>query len=264
MAAARCAVAGETVRLGCREPPPAPRGRIAGRRELPSDLAQLGGGGRRAAPERARRRLVQRGGDARVGAVGGQRQVPRSFLVADDHAGQEGVRIAPPPRRRVLITDRGEQRMGEADPLLVELHDSCRGGLFESVEDARAVAVRGGQGSDRRPPQGRGEQEHLPAGGGQPGQPFADRLTDAAGYAQRPAGSGRRQHELPSDLKREERVAAGHLAQLGQLRAGELQSQIFLEDAEQRPHAERPDRQALRGPGGESALELARARAGRH
>ena len=102
--------------------------------------------------------------------------------------------------------------MGEADPILVELHDSCRGGLFEPVEDARAVAVRGGQGSDRRPPQGRGEQEHLPAGGGQPGQPLADRLTDAAGYAQRPAGGGRRQHELPSDLEREERVAAGHLA----------------------------------------------------
>ena len=118
--------------------------------------------------------------------------------------------------------------MGEADPLLVELDDSCRGGLFEPVEDARAVAVRGGQGSDRRPPEGRGEQKHLPAGrraAGPAARPTASRTLPGT-RSGRP-GAGGAERELPSDLQREERVAAGHLAQLGQLRAGELEPEVL-------------------------------------
>jgi hypothetical protein len=55
------------------------------------------------------------------------------------------VRLAASPRRRVLITDRREQGVGETHTLGVELDDRRAGGLLEPVENLPSVAVSGNE-----------------------------------------------------------------------------------------------------------------------
>jgi hypothetical protein len=245
------------MRLGCRQAPPTPRRRIPGGRQRGGDLAELRSGRRRAPTERVRRRPVECRCHGRVWPLGGKRHVTCPLLLVACHGGEASVRLAASPRRRILIADRCEQRMGEAHTLGVELDDSRSGGTLEPLENLRSVAVCGDQRSDCRPREGSGKEQNVATRRWKPGNPRAHDLTETAGNRKRAAGGRHRVRELAADLQREERVAPGHLPELRQLRRRELQSQAMLEDLKQHRGRERLDREPMHAVGREPPIELA-------
>src|SRR5262245_10289982 len=103
--------------------PPTRGDRIAGR-EVDGELDQVGPRRRCAANCRELRRLVELGCDSGVGPLGGEREMPRSFLAIADDTRECAVRGAAPPDRRVRVADGCEQRVPKAQPRVVELDDA--------------------------------------------------------------------------------------------------------------------------------------------
>jgi hypothetical protein len=65
------------------------------------------------------------------------------------------------PERRLLVADRGEQGVCEADTRVIELDDAFPDGRLETPEDALAIAVRRRDHLDRRPGEGRDLQQDI-------------------------------------------------------------------------------------------------------
>ena len=55
--------------------------------------------------------------------AGGERQMPRTLLEVGHQPSQPRVGGAAVPGQRAVIRKRGEERVGEADPVAVEAHD---------------------------------------------------------------------------------------------------------------------------------------------
>ena len=126
----------------------AARRRIAGWRQLRGDLAELRSGGRRASTQRVGRRSVERRGDGLVGSLDGERQVPRALLLVARRLRRGERAPRAPPRRRVLVAGGREQRVREADLVVVELDDARPAACSKLARTSVALAVRGDQ---RRP-----------------------------------------------------------------------------------------------------------------
>jgi hypothetical protein len=76
---------------------------------------------------------VERGGDLRVGAFRGERQMAGSLLDVRDRFGQCPVNGAPPRERRLLVADGREQRVGETHARVVQHYESLSFGLLERL-----------------------------------------------------------------------------------------------------------------------------------
>ncbi len=211
-------VAGETVKVRRSQASLTRSCRIV-RRQLGRELGELGRGGGRPASGGVLGGGVELGGDCRVGALRGERQVASAFLDVRDCIGERAVHRAALPERRALVADRGEQRVREAHVRVVELDHALPNGLLERVEDGLPVAVGGGDEVDRRPRERCDLQQDV------------ERLTGSR--ARRPPSSSRRlsgtrsgwpgdrprvrADELAAELEREERVARRRLVHAREL-----------------------------------------------
>ena len=113
------------VRRRSHAPLPCQRGIV--RRELgrePRELARRGG---RSTVSRVLGGRLQLGGDSSVGAVRSERQMAGTLLGVRHHLGERTMHRPPLPDRRLLVTDRGEQRVREANGGVIELDHSFVG-----------------------------------------------------------------------------------------------------------------------------------------
>src|SRR6476659_7605812 len=127
-----------------------------------------------------------------------------TLLVVADDASQPGVRLATPPRRRVVVAGRCEQRMGEAHPLGIEFDDACLGGLLEGIDDLCSLALRGDQCSNRWPRERGNQEQHVTTGRREAGKARADDLAETAGEGHRTARGRRCERKLTADLEGKE------------------------------------------------------------
>ena len=94
----------------------------------------------------------------------------------------------PLPDRRLLVTDRGEQRVREANRGVVELDHSFVGAGLECRDDALAISVRGRDQIDRRPGERCDSQQDVEGLAGQPREAAAEQLLQGLGHRQGSAG----------------------------------------------------------------------------
>ena len=135
------------------------------------------------------------------------------------------------PEGRLLVADRGEQRVREAEPRVVELDDAFPHGRLERLEDTLPVSVRRRDELDRRPRERCDLEEDVDRLRWQPGEPAAEQLPQAFGNPQGPTGRRPRvrPNELASELEREERVARRRLLDAGELRPRQVETEPLLE-----------------------------------
>lgn len=141
------------------EPAPTGFAPILRRGEVRGELPELGGGGRRPAPRRECGRLVESGSHTRVGPSSCEREVPRALLEVGNHRGQRPVCRPAGAERSALIADGGEQRVGKADPGLVELDHGRARCLLERV--LRELAVCRRKHLDGWPRERGGTEQHV-------------------------------------------------------------------------------------------------------
>jgi hypothetical protein len=171
----------------------------------------------------------------------------------------------PIPDRRVLVTDRREQRVGEADARVSQFDDLLTDGRRQRLAYARGVPMRRGHQLDRRTRQRRNVQQDVGGLGGKPREPATQQLSQALGHAH-PGGLRRtrlRVQNLAPELEREERVSLAGVLDAPELCPREFERQFFLDQiAEGAPAqgAQREPRQPLLR---ERALELDRKREAR-
>ena len=193
-------------------------------RESQRELAQLGGGVPRTAPDGQRRRLVERRGDRRVGTVDREREMARALLRIGHDRGQPAVQRAQLAGQQEAERGRAQQRVRETQPLAREGDEP---GIDGGAQLQRAPAGRrleqrrrrrGERGRDRKQVARRGRQRR---------EPVAQQLVQLVRDVQRIGEPGQAAATLqrPRDLEREERVAARALGDPSQQRARERQAQ---------------------------------------
>ncbi len=241
---------------GSRRPqPPLPgRGGIV-RGQLGGELGELGRGG--VAPRAAAaRRCIQLGGDGRVGPVGGERQVAGPLLDVRDRLGERPVDGAALPDRRLLVADRGEQRMGEADRESSSSTTPSCSGRLERLEDALPVAVGRRDQLDRRPRQRRdlkSRRRPSPSGSRARRPPSSSRRLSGTRNAW--PGTGRvsvRTSSRPSSSAKNG-LPADRLLHAGELGPRQLEPETLLEQMVQRSKAQWAERSRSAAPPGTSA-----------
>ncbi len=182
-------------------------------RQVGCELGELGCRRcRPASPRLLGGRVEVRGGD-RVGTVHGQRHMARPLLDVGDRPRERSVNRTALPDRRLLVADRCQQGMGEADARVVELDHALPGGSIEGLDDGLAVPVCLDHELDRRTGERGSEEDDVARIGRKPGEAAAEELVQALGNGQGPAGGrpGARADELAPELEREERVARRRL-----------------------------------------------------
>ena len=173
------AVAGEEVELGRAEPPAAGARVIVHRRELGGRLEDPRRGRGRAAGRRAICSAVESRGDPCVGAVGREREVACALLDVANDLGEDAVDRAPAEGRRLLVTDRGQQLLREADATGLDRDHAFALRLLQPLEDLRPIAVNRGDDVDRRTSRGSDRQEDVTRLRGQTGKAVAEELLQA-------------------------------------------------------------------------------------
>ena len=120
------------------------------------------------------------------------------------------------------------------------------------------IAVSSRDDLDRRPGQRCDLQQDVERVAVQAGEAATEQLTQALGDAQRPARSWSctRSDELPAELEREEGVASRCLLHADELRSGQLEPELLLEQTMQRAERERAEREPLQPSFREEAVEL--------
>ena len=128
------------------------------------------------------------------------------------------------PQRRLLVADRRQQGMREAQAGIVELDDPLPHSRFERSEHSLSISVswrRPAPPSAARAPRPEAGRRRL---GRQLGEAAAEQLAQALRYSQRLTGRGPRvrANQLASELEREERVTGCcllHATELGRVTA---------------------------------------------
>jgi hypothetical protein len=202
-------------------------------------LCELGCDGRRATIVSESRSLVERGGDIGVRRVLRKREVSGAEERILDDSRDPSVH-APPFLSEILVEDRRQQRVGEADRPMLTLDDVCCDCRFECVRrDAYVLEERLRGRADRRC-----ERERLAGGGRESGDPRAQELFERLGDRQRfewvDVGV-----ENVSELQREERISARPLVDSDQRLAREGPAEPVVQELVERAHAERPHRYPL-------------------
>ena len=207
------AVAGEEVELGRTKPATTGAHIQVHGRQLGGQLEDPCGGRGRAAGRSAIGGTVERRGDRCVGAVGCEREVACALLDVADDLGETAVDGAAAEGRRLLVTDRGQQRLREADAPGLDRYHAFAPRLLEPLEHLRPIAVNGGDEVDRRPSRGSDRQEDITRLCGQAREAVAEELLQAVRDL-KPAHRRvprPRAGELAAELESEERVAVARL-----------------------------------------------------
>jgi hypothetical protein len=164
--------------------------------------------------------------------------VPCALLALGGDARKTLVELAAAFDGRRAVDDRGEQRMGEAQP--VALGDE-HARLLRLEERVGPVAVSGehlDDGGRRRAGERRRNERGTPRGLRQPADTVGDERLEAARDGQRLAARlvpvGR---ERPRDLEREERVSADRVDDTPQDGPGKPDFELLRDDAIQRAEA---------------------------
>ena len=242
--------------FGRREASPASPLAVLGRGQLRGELGELGSRRRCPASDGAAYGGIERRGDARIRVLGGEREVPRSLFLLADGRGEPPMRGPAPPRRRLLVAHGGEQRMGEPDARVLDLEDPGARSPFERVGDLLAVAVGRREHRHGRPGECRRCQEDLAGLGGQSIKTLAEELPQRAGDPERLTRGASRGRQVAAKLEREEGVSTRHVAQLHELRSGQLEPESVPKQLEERAEAERTDKESLDRTLREPAIDL--------
>ena len=161
----------------------------------------------------------QRDCDDHIGAFRGERQVPGLLLDIRNHAGQRPVNGTPLPDRRLLVADRGEQRMRETDLGVVQDDDALSDGCVESSQDAIPVSL--GRGDDstfgRASAATSSNTSSVSPGRRARRPPSSSRRLSGTRSAWPGAGRVFRADQFPAKLQCEERVAGGRFLYTCQL-----------------------------------------------
>ena len=250
---------GEPVEGGRPQPAPARERRIV-RRQLGGKLRQLGGGGSRSAGGCPLGGGVEAGRRHRVRAVRGQREVPGLLLDIGDRTHQGPVDGAALPDRRLLVTDRGQQRVREAQARVVQLDDAFPQRDLQCRQHPLAVAERQCDKLGRRPGERGGVQEYIQGLGGKPGQAATKEVPQAFRHANRPPGRRLRVHadQLAPELEGIKRIARGRLVQTCQLGPGQLKPEPLPEELMHPAQAERPHQAPVQPLPGKRMLKIER------
>ena len=234
-------VAGEVVPVGREEETASRIGHVARRCQPERLLRQVGGPGRRAARvSRLRCVLEDRGGRAiRLGRR--EREVASPFLDGRSGLGKPRVQTVPARRRQAYGDRRSQQRMGESDPLPVQLEDACRDALCQPRlvtgadhrlhERDRRLGERCDRGGD------------LERVGSDAVQTHAQELVEAGRNREILSGCERAAAALERGrkLEREERVAARGLPELDQHRPRERRVEAVVQELVRRAEAQAAD-----------------------
>ena len=243
--------------LRCTQPPLPFQCRIAGC-QVGCELGELGCRRRRSAsPRLLGGRVEVRGGDG-VGTIDGQRHVARPLLDVGDRPCERSVNRTALPDRSLLVADRREQGMSEAETRVVELHHSLPRGGIERLDDGLTMPVCLDHELDRRAGERRCEEDDVARVGREPGEATPEKLVQAVGHGQRPARGrpGARADELAPELECEERVARRRLLNPDELGPGQIETDSLPQQVVERPHAQWADREPLEPIRSENAIEL--------
>jgi hypothetical protein len=189
---------------------------FVGRRKTKSLLGELCSGGRRAAISGEFRCVVEHTGDHGIRRVGRKREVTGAEKRIFDEFGDARVN-APPLLAKVVVEDRRQQRVGEADRSVVALDHVRNDCCVERVWDN----TRPLQKSLRRRAQRRGQTERLPRGRGKSGEPCAHEIFERRGNCER-LNRATFYGESAGQLQREERIPARPLVDAKQCLACEV------------------------------------------
>ncbi len=91
-----------------------------------------------------------------------------------NRSGQSPVHRPTLPQRSLLVADRGEQRVREANPRVIELDDVFLHGWVECLDHIVPVTVGSGNQLDRRTGERRSVDEEIAGLCGQPGESAAE------------------------------------------------------------------------------------------
>ena len=251
----------EPVEGGRPQPAPARERRIV-RRQLGGKLRQLGGGSGRSAGGCLLGGGVEAGRRHRVRAVRGQREVPGLLLDIGDRTHQGPVDRTAPPGRRLLVTDRGQQRVREAQAGVVELDDAFPQRGLECRQHPLAVAERQYDKLDRRPGERGSVQEYVQGLGGKPGQAATKEVPQAFRHANRPPGRRLRVRadQFAPELEGVKRISRGRLVQTRELGPGQLKPELLPEELMHPAQAERPYETPVQPLPGKRMLKIERGR----
>ena len=181
------------------------------------------------------------------GSVRRERQVAGALLAIRDHLGKRPMRRAPRRAGCLLVADRRQQRMREANVGSVQADHTLAHGQVERVQRLlAALPVHGREQLDRRT-RGRGRrQQHVGRLRGQPRQAHTQELAQALGQVQRLTRRGprTRPRQLTRELEREERVTPARVQHPNELRTRQLERETRLQQRTELGRAERRRRSA--------------------
>ena len=172
-------VARDEAVAGCRHRPAVSVVRLVERRQPAGLLAQLRGCRGRAPCAGVLRRLLERARDVGVGDVRRKREVAGALVRVRDDVREAPVELAAPDRVEALVGPRGEQRVGEADAVALELDDLR---LERRAEGRLAVGDFGGEKPERRLRQRGCRGQDVATLRRQRSEPDANELLEAVGH----------------------------------------------------------------------------------
>lgn len=193
-------------------------------------------------------------------ALGGLREVPGPLLDVRDCPGQRPVHRPALPDRRLLVADRGEQRVREPHAGVAELDYPFPHSRLKRRADLFAVSVGCRDHFDCRPGERSDLKENIEQFTRQLGEPASEQLPQAIWHVERLPGRRSRvcPDELASELEREEGIARRRLLHTRELGPRQLEGQTRLQQMVKRSQAEWAEREPLEPLARKGVLELER------
>ena len=228
------------------------------RRQPARQLRQLGRRGKGTSVPCALRRVRERGRDVLVRTGRSQGHVPGSLLRVRQNLCQAAMDRAALARVGLGVHTRGEQRMGEADAVPVELDHVAGDGGREPIAGSSSGSVP--HELERRVRKcGRCQQRRLRIVWKQH-EPVAHQSRERAGQRLARLEPDRPAADRATKFERVERVPAGQLAQSPELGSRKDELEPVAQEPVKRTGAQRADTQATQRAIGQDAFEIERGR----
>lgn len=186
-------------------------------------IGQRGCNFRRCPLVRSLRRPVESRGNLEVGRFAADGQMSRSLVRIHENRSEPLVKPSPLLRRGLGVHGRGEQRVGKADPAVIQLDDPGVGCLRKELRSELLRPQGCVHDLDSRVRK-RGDDEQCPAGAPrESAEPISKKISQVVRDGQRIAGRQRPAlvEKCSSELEREERVATGRAVKFDELWAQE-------------------------------------------
>ena len=208
-----------------------PRAPGIGGGEPRRELVELGSGARRSSCGGTLRGDIELRRDRRVRPFCGEREVTGSFLAVGDDGRERSMHGAPLELRGLLVTDRRMQRVREADTVIVERDHALPCCDVEGDRDCVGVSVDPCEQIEGRPRRRGGFEKHIPGVTGKAASrsPTSCRKLSGTRIVTRSEARVLGAGHLAADREGEEGIPLGHLEQLCELRAAELQAEAVSE-----------------------------------